>query len=453
MYKVGIVANDPLSNLRVLVVDDEANIRLMLCMCLEAEGYSVATASTIDDALDAVSQQAFDLIFLDLRLGMQNGLDFMPQLLAQNPWTRIIVITAYASVETAVEAMKRGASDYIPKPFEAAQVLHVTRKVAERRQLERRVEALQAALGEEDAQADLAAAEPAMVAALDLARRVARSQANLLIGGETGTGKGRLAHAIHIWSDRAEQPFAVVTCRSDSGDALESELFHKAEFCHGGTLVLEEINELPLRLQPRVLRLLKDQEFERSDEVTRRAINVRVIATTSTDLQHAVESGQFRADLLLALNVVQIDIPPLRNRPADIPLLAQRYVGNFGRKNHRNVAGFTTEAMHVLSQHRWPGNVRELRNLIERAVLICNGQEIGVEHLPPNLLNTASHISIGDLVPLSVVEELHIRRVVSVARSLRQAANILEIDSGTVVRRMKRYESAFSEPADDPPAA
>jgi two-component system, NtrC family, response regulator AlgB len=435
------------AQLRILVVDDEANIRLLLSMCLETAGHRVVSVSTIDDALEQAARQAFDLIFLDLRLGMQNGMDFIPQLLAENPWTRIIVITAYASVETAVEAMKRGASDYLPKPFEAAQVLHVTRTVAERRQLERKVEALAAAIGERDPEADLPAADPVMVASLDLARRVAQSQANLLIAGEIGTGRGRFAHAIHIWSDRAAGPFATVTCRADSGDALEAELFGptgKAEFCDTGTLVLDEINELPMRLQPRVLRLLKDREFERHDQTTRRQTNVRIIATTSVDLQQAVSKGLFRADLLLALNVVQIEIPPLRYRPLDLPLLAERYLAHFAKANHRSILGFTEETIYMMSKHRWPGNVRELRNLIERAVLLCRGDYIGVEHLPPNLLNTESNVQIGDLIPLATVEELHVRRVVATARSMRQAATILGIDAGTVVRRMKRYEEGNS---------
>jgi NtrC-family two-component system response regulator AlgB len=432
-----------ISKLRLLIVDDEANIRLTLSMCLEAEGHTAVAVGTIEDALDAVAQQAFDLIFLDLRLGMQNGLDFMPQLLAANPWTRIIVITAYASVETAVEAMKRGASDYLPKPFEAAQVLHVTRTVAERRQLERKVEALQAALGQFDPEADFSAADPAMVTAIELARRVARSQANLAITGETGTGKGRLAHAMHIWSDRADHPIAVVTCRADSPESLATELFEKAEWCGGGTLILEEINELPIAVQPRVVRLLKDREFERGDETTRRPIDVRVIATSSVDLMQAVQSGTFRSDLFLALNVVQIELPALRNRPADIPLLLDRYIAYFGKQNRKLIAGTTPQALHVLTTHTWPGNVRELRNVIERAVLLCNTDMIGVEHLPPNLVNgDPSRITLGDLVPLDTIEELHIRKVVAAARSLRQAATILQIDSGTLVRRMKRYEGS-----------
>jgi NtrC-family two-component system response regulator AlgB len=419
-------------------------------MCLEAEGHQPVACGTIEEALDAVAREAFDLIFLDLRLGMHNGLDYIPQLLHENPWTRIIVITAYASVDTAVEAMKRGASHYQPKPFEAAQVRLVTRSVAERRQLERRVEALQSAIGEHDPEADLPTADPTMRAAIELAQQVAPSRANLVIRGEIGTGKGRLARAIHLWSKRSAEPFVVVSCRSDAEEALEAELFGpgngKVEFCGGGTLVLDEVGQLPLRLQPLVLRLLKEQEYERPEETTRRRTDVRVIATASQDLERSIEAGNFRADLLLALNVVQIDVPPLRQRPADIPMLAERYLARFNRENHAAVTRFTPSAMDVLTRHRWPGNVRELRNVVERAVLLCRCGEISVEHLPNNLLNSPANISLGDLVPLSAVEEYHIRKVVASTRSLRQAAIILQIDSGTLVRRMKRYDAP-------PPAA
>jgi NtrC-family two-component system response regulator AlgB len=439
----------PPTALRILIVDDEATIRITLSMCLELEGHCVVSAGTIDAALKETARQAFDLIFLDLRLGLQNGLDFIAPLLSANPWTRIIVITAYASVETAVEAMKRGASDYLPKPFDAAQVVHITRKVAERRQLERRLEALQAALGAMDAETELTAADPAMMSALELGKRVAQSRANLVINGELGTGKGKFAHAIHIWSDRSDQAFATVTCRPDSVDAMERELFDaaggKVEYCDGGTLVLEEVTELPMRLQPRILRLLKDHEFERGDETTRRKSNTRIIATSSVDLQRAVDNGLFRPDLLLALNVVQIDLPALRDRPADLPILAERYLAFFSKQNNRRILSFTPQALHVLRQHHWPGNVRELRNIIERAVLICKREHIGVEHLPPNLLNGDSNVQIGDLVPLAAVEELHVRKVVGSAKSIRQAAVILGIDAGTVLRRMKRYGTA-----DDP---
>jgi NtrC-family two-component system response regulator AlgB len=445
--------------LRVLVVDDEPNIRLTLSICLEAEGHQVAAQGTINGALDEVARHSFDLILLDLRLGMDNGLDYIPQLVRENPWTKVIVITAYASVDSAVEAMKRGASDYLAKPFDADQVQLVVRRVAERRQLERKIQALQAAMDQNDPEADFPTVDASMIDTLELARQVAQSQANLVIHGEIGVGKGRLARAIHIWSDRAAAPYATVSCRSEQSESLEAELFGsssatlageaggKVSFCDGGTLLLDEIGEMPMRLQPRLLRLLKEKEYERPDDFRVRAANVRVIAATSSDLNAAVARGAFRADLLLALNVIQIDVPPLRQRRDDIQLLAQRFLAFFARGKERQITGFTPNALYMLNQHSWPGNARELRNVIERAVLVCGSDCIGVEHLPPNLLNSQANIALGDMVPLSDVEETHIRRVVANCRSLRQAASILGIDAGTLCRRMRRYGAGDDQPA------
>ncbi|MGA3067543.1 MAG: sigma-54 dependent transcriptional regulator [Tepidisphaeraceae bacterium] len=439
--------------LRILIIDDESNIRLQLSLCLEAAGHHVVGHGNIHDALAEASWQAFDLIFLDLRLGTDNGLDFIPRLLAENPWTRVVVITAYASVDTAVEAMKRGASDYLAKPFTPAQVDFVTRKVAERRLLERRVEALQLALGDMDPEADLASASPAMERALELARRAATSQATVLIRGELGTGKGRLARAIHEWSKRAKAPFATVHCHAAAPDLLEMELFgvspkdhrdspHDApgwiQFCDGGTLFLEEVGDLPPSLQPKVLRLLRDKEYERFNEFKPRPANVRVVATTSVDLRNAVEHLRFLPDLHLALSVVHIDIPPLRQRPEDVQRLAMRYLTYFARENHRTIVGFNPRAWEVLTKYSWPGNVRELRNVVERAVIMCKSDNIELEHLPPNLLTGPTAYSIGDLVPMDTVQELHIRGVVASTRSIRSAAEVLGIHPDTIVRRLKR---------------
>jgi NtrC-family two-component system response regulator AlgB len=456
--------------LRILVIDDEANIRMTLSMCLEVDGHKVVAHGNIHDAMEEVARQVFDLVFLDLRLGMDNGMDFLPRLTAESPWAKVVVITAFASIETAVEAMRRGAIDYLPKPFEPAQVQLVTKKVAERRQLELKVEALKNALGSLDAEADFPTDTPAMRQAVDLARQVARARAAILISGEQGVGKGRLARAIHTWSARADGPFAVVNCQQPV-DALEAELFGispehsqaagggRVAFCEGGTLVLDEIGAMPVRLQNKVLRLVGAQEYERVDEARPRAADVRVVATSSTDLAKGVEAGTFRQDLLLALNVVEIQIPALRNRPDDIELLAERYLAFFSR-DRQKPAVLSTDAMHIILKHSWPGNSRELRNVMERAVMLCEGGTIGVAHLPPNLLNSAPSFTIGDLVPLDSIEKMHILKVVASTRSLRRAAAVLEIDSGTLCRRMKRYEDeggippASRDPESvDPPAA
>jgi two-component system, NtrC family, response regulator AlgB len=455
-----------ISPLRVLVIDDEANIRMTLSMCLEADGHTVVAHGNIQDALEEISQRVFDLVFLDVRLGMDNGLDFLPALKAENPWAKVIVITAYASIETAVEAMRRGAGDYLPKPFEPAQVQLVTRKVAEQRQMERRIQTLQAALGTIDAEADLPTNTPSMQRAIELARQVAASEAPVLLRGENGTGKGRLARAIHAWSNRAGGPFGMVSCQAEV-DVLEAELFGlspnlgpaaaaaerpgQIPFCDGGTLLLDEIGFTHLRLQEKLVRLLNHKEYERMDEVRPRSANVRLIAASSEDLSQRVALGTFRSDLLMALNVVEIEIPPLRQRPDDLPMLAERYLAFFARENHRSIGSFTTDATYALKKYTWPGNSRELRNVIERAVLLCHSDNVGVEQLPPNLLNESPIYNVGDLVPLEAIERSHVERVVAATRSLRRAASILGVDSSTICRWMKRYGAAenYTEANDD----
>jgi NtrC-family two-component system response regulator AlgB len=438
--------------LRILIIDDEANIRLTLSMCLEAEGHQVSNAATVQTALVEVCHRAFDLIFLDLRLGIDGGLDLIPRLLAENPWSKIVVITAYASVETAVEAMKRGAADYLPKPFTPAQVQLVTQKVADQRRMEAKIESLQQALAG-DPEADFPTASASMRHALEMARRVAASNATLLIRGEVGVGKGRLARAIHQWSSRAEGPYAATSCHGVSADALEIDLFGlspndaatalsgrrgRVPFSEGGTLVLHEIADLPLSLQPKLLRLLRDKEYERMNDLTCRHADVRVVATTSIDLHEHARQGHFRPDLLLAVDVVTIEIPPLRDRPDDIVLLAERFLAHFARESGRHVAGFAPDAADALRKHSYPGNVRELRNLIERAVLICDQNCIGLEHLPPNLLNAEAY-RVGDLVSLEKIGDLHIRRVLASTRNYEAAAHVLGINSITLWRRRKRY--------------
>ena len=440
------------SPLAVLVVDDEQNIRRSLSICLEAEGHRVVAVTNPADAVEEARRRSFDLAFVDLRLGAESGMDLIPALLAESPWMKVVVITAYAAVDTAVEAMRRGAADYLPKPFTPAQVSAVVRKVAEVRALEQRVQGLQEALGQSGVEADLTSVSPAAQRAVSLARQVAKSDATVLIRGESGTGKGVLARAIHAWSDRAERPFAVVSCPSLSAELLESELFGhvrgaftgavrdnpgRIAASEGGTLLLDEVGDLPLPLQPKLLRFLQDREYERvGDTVTRRA-DVRVISATNLDLEGAVRSGRFREDLFYRLNVIQIDLPPLRERPEDLLPLAERLMAGLSRR--KAVLGFTEEAVEALRRYPWPGNIRELRNVIERAVILCQGERIGLEHLPPNFSGQGASPAVGDLVPLGQIEEQHIRRVLAATRSLEDAARVLGMDPATLWRRRKKY--------------
>jgi len=445
---------DPKGTLNILIVDDEPNIRKTLGMYLEGEGHRVMAVSNPRDALTEISSRSFDLAFVDLRLGTQTGLDLIPELLSGSPWIKVVVITAYASVDTAVEAMKRGATDYLSKPFTPSQVGLVVRRVAEVRALEQKVIALQEALGQANPETDLTSANPAMQRVLTLARQFAESDATLLIRGESGTGKGVLARAVHAWSPRAVKPFSVVSCPSLSMELLESELFGHVKgaftgairdnpgriaLCEGGTVLLDEIGDLPLALQPKLLRFVQDRQYERVGDPKTRQADVRVIATTNRNLETAVKEGRFREDLFYRLNVIQIEIPPLRERPEDIGLLAERLLAFFSRQNHRRILGFTDEALEVLSRYSWPGNVRELRNVVERATILCQAERVGLEHLPSVLSPRPSAPRVGDPISLEKLEEEHIRRVLAAAKSLEQAAQTLGIDEATLRRRRKKY--------------
>ena len=442
------------ANLSILIVDDEPNIRKTLAIALEAEGQRVVAVSNLKDALAEASRRFFDMALVDLRLGTESGMELIPALRTACPWIKVVVITAYASIDTAVEAMRRGAFDYLPKPFTPDQLLLLIRKITEVRTLEQRVATLQEALNEAAPEADLTSRSPVMQKTLAMAQRVADSDATLLVRGESGTGKTMLARAIHSWSRRSAKNFGVISCPSLSLELLESELFGhvKGAFtgalrdhlgriaaCEGGTLFLDEIGDLPLPLQAKLLRVLQEKEYERVGEVETRKVDVRIIVATSVDLAEAVKVGRFREDLFYRLNVVEIIVPPLRDRQEDILPLAERLLGFFARQNHRSLLGFTAAARDALQHYPWPGNVRELRNVLERAVLLSTGATIGVENMPLHLAPTPIEPKVGDLVSLESIEENHIRQVLAATKSLEEAARVLGMDPVTLWRRRKKY--------------
>ena len=440
--------------MNILIVDDEINIRKTLAVCLETEGHRVIAVSNFDDALSENARRSFEVAFVDLRLGTDSGLDLIPVLLAASPWLKIIVITAYASIDTAVEAIKRGATDYIPKPFTPAQVKLVVQRIAEIRSLEQRIESLQADLSRVSPEVDLSTESPAMQRAVELARQVAPTDAIVLLTGENGTGKSVLARAIHGWSKRANKPFAEISCPSLSGELLESELFGHVKgaftgavrdhsgriaMCEGGTLFLDEIGDLPLSVQPKLLRFIQEREYERlGDHATRKA-DVRLIAATNMNLDEAVRDHRFREDLYYRLNVIQIEIPPLRQRPGDAVHLAKRLLAFFGKNHHCAPRHFTDEALDLLGRYSWPGNIRELRNVVERASILCHSESVGIEYLPEKLRTPGERPPGDDLVSLEKIEEMHIRHVLASTKSLQEAADILGIDQATLWRRRKRY--------------
>jgi NtrC-family two-component system response regulator AlgB len=434
----------------VLVVDDEANIRRTLSICLEGEGYEVQGAASAAEALAAAARQYFAIAFVDLRLGTQSGMDLIPGLLRASPGLKVVMITAYATIESAVEAMRRGAFDYLPKPFTPEEVrLWAKRAIQARGQEQRSNE-----LAVSDPEADLESRSSELQKAFALARQAASSEATILLRGETGTGKGVLARAIHAWSTRRAAPFAVVSCPSIPSELLESELFghvqgaftgaHREQpgrvaLAQSGTLFMDEIGDLPLMLQPKLLRFLQDREYERLGESITRKADVRVIAATNADLKAAVAAGSFREDLYYRLNVIEIKLLPLRERREDILPLASRMLKRFALENHRNISGFSPEVADLLQSYAWPGNLRELRNAVERASILCSGPELGIEQLPADMQHSAIRRNLGDAVTLEAVEEVHIRRILEANKSLEEAARILGIDVATLWRKRKKY--------------
>ncbi len=440
--------------LSVLIVDDEVNIRKTLSYCLAAEGHTVIAVSNPADAIEEGRRRSFDMAFVDLKLGEENGMDLIPVLLSGSSWTKIVVITGHASIESAVEAMRRGATDYIAKPFTPDQVRLMTRRIGRIRELENQIAGLREDMQRLGPEARLQSRNAGMQRVIETARKAAPSEAIVLLCGESGTGKSVFARAIHHWSERAVKPMAVVACPALPAELLESELFGHAKgaftgavrdnlgriaACEGGTLFLDEIGEMAPAVQAKLLRFIQDKEYERLGEATPRKADVRVIAASNADLERLVNEGRFREDLFYRLNVINLTVPPLRERPEDIMPLAIDFLAYFCHTNHKSILGFTEEASKMLTRYAWPGNVRELRNIIERAVILGCGEQITKNDLPDNIAPTVNTPAIGDMVPLSTIEELHIRRVVANTSSLQEAADVLGIDQATLWRRRKTY--------------
>jgi NtrC-family two-component system response regulator AlgB len=439
--------------LNILVVDDEINIRKTLAISLETDGHRVTAVSNARDAVAEAGKTSFDLAFVDLRLGADHGLLLIPELLAQSPWMRVVIITAHGSIDSAVETMKRGAADYLTKPFTPAQVKLVVERVAKVRSLELQVAGLEEIVGQSKGEPILKTSNAAMQRTISLARQVAATETIVMIRGESGTGKGVLARAIHAWSKRAEKPMATISCPTLSPQLLESELFGHAKGAFtgavrenigriaasdGGTLFLDEIGDLPLELQPKLLRFLQDREYERVGESRTRRADVRVMTATHVDLEAAVAAGKFREDLLYRIKVIQLDIPPLRERVEDIQMLAERFLSEV--KGAKIIAGFTPEAIEALKGYPWPGNLRELHNVVERAVFLCTEDRLDVPHLPTEFSHRrVVDEEIGDAVSLEKLEELHIRRVLAKYKSLDEAARVLGIDQATLYRKRRKY--------------
>ena len=391
------------ANMNILVIDDDASLRRTLRTSLEVLGHQAAEARDGAEALELLGRRPFEMALLDLRLAQEHGLDLLPRLLGLAPGLHVVVVTAYATIETAVEAMRRGAFDYLPKPFTPEQL---------RLLLERIAAAAAAAIARRGpggaSPRGRAGGRPANQRAghargPGLAFKTAASEATILLRGESGTGKGVLARAIHARSPRAAGPFVTVACPSLSAELLESELFGhvqgaftgavrdtigKVAAAEGGTLLLDEIGDLPLALQPKLLRLLQERCYERVGETRTRASNVRILAATNRDLEAELAAGRFREDLFYRLNVIEVTLPPLRQRRGDILPLAEHLLRFFARQNGKAISGFAPPAREALLRYAWPGNIRELRNAVERGVILAAGPLVELGDLPSQLGST-----------------------------------------------------------------
>jgi NtrC-family two-component system response regulator AlgB len=437
----------------LLIIDDEPSLRKTLRLTLESMGHRVTEAATGQAGLSAVQSDRYDLALVDLRLGRESGLDLLPALAKVSPPMGVVIMTAFAAIDTAVAAMRGGAFDYLPKPFTPAQLRLVLDRWEQLRGLRAEVDSLREQVRAQTPDIELSTDEPAMQAALGIVERVAPTDAAVLLRGESGTGKGVLARLIHARSRRARRTFVVVHCPSLSGELLESELFGhvrgaftgatdategKVAAADGGTLFLDEIGDLPLPLQPKLLRFLQDKSYERLGETRTRTADVRIIAATNRDLPADVAAGRFREDLLYRLNVIEITLPSLRDRPRDLPRIAEHLLAFFARQLGRPGLRLTDAARAALARHTWPGNLRELRNAIERSVILSPDDDVGLAQLPAPLARPAHAAEVGQRVSLEELEAEHIRRVLAVAPSLDDAAAILGIDASTLYRKRKK---------------
>jgi two-component system, NtrC family, response regulator PilR len=386
---------------RVLVVDDEQSMREFLEIFFRGEGFDVTTAASVDSALVAVDADDFDVVISDIQMPERSGLDLLHAVKDSAPQTVVIMITAFATTETAITAMKQGAYDYVTKPFKVDELRLVVEKALEKRLLSTENQRLKSELRKETRRRQLVGNGRAMEQLYELVARVANTKTNVLVCGESGTGKELVARAIHDQSERRDQPFVAVNCGAIPENLLESELFghvkgaftgavqNKAglfETAHRGTLFLDEIGELPASLQVKLLRVIQDKAVRRVGGTSDQLVDVRIIAATNRRLEDEVAAGRFREDLYYRLNVIQIGLPPLRDRTEDIPLLVSHFLEKYASELGKPIAGFSEAAMERLLEYGFPGNVRELENMVERAVALSQGGMIGPESLPPSML-------------------------------------------------------------------
>ena len=438
----------------ILVVDDEPAMRLLLSSVLKDEGHDVTAAATGEEAVQLIARRHYHLVVTDLKMPGISGLELLEQVKRDDPGTAVIILTAFGTVEGAVEAMRKGAVHYLLKPLANPDELRLAvRRVLEEQRVADEATTLRQATEAVFPFGEIIAGDGKMQAALDLGRSVAPTDATVLITGETGTGKELMARAVHHWSARAEQAFVAVSCAALAETLLESELFGhekgaftgavaqrrgRFELAHGGTLFLDEVGEMTPALQAKLLRVLQEGTFERVGGTKTVTVDVRVIAATNRDLQRLVAKRTLREDLYYRLNVFPIVLPPLRERPADILPLAEHILRQASRRFGRQITGFTGEAQALLQEYPWPGNIRELQNVIERAAILCREA-----HIAPAHLHLSTSPGVSSPVAQKTLRELEREAILSALTAChgnrREAAKRLGIGLRTLYTRLRGY--------------
>ena len=439
----------------ILIVDDEEIVRESLASWLEEDGYEVKVAENADRALERLPEKDWNLAMVDLKMPGMDGIELMEEIRKTKPETIVIIMTAYATVDTAVQAMKKGAYDYIVKPFNPEDLSMTIRKIIEHQKLLKENIYLRKELKKQYRLHDMVSKNHKMIEIFDLIKTVAKSNSTVLVQGESGTGKELLSRAIHMESPRKDAPFVTVSCASLTESLLESELFGyekgaftgadqarsgKIELAKDGTLFLDEIGDISLKLQMDLLRVLEEKEFRRVGGTRLIPVNSRIIAATNRDLKKAIEEEKFREDLYYRLNVISVYLPPLRERKEDVPLLVDHFIERFNIEMGKNIEGLSEPAMRMLMDYGWPGNARELRNVIERAMVVTKGRmileaDLSITQAPGSTLPNTRGKSLADM------EKEHIRQVLLDNRwNIIRSAQILGIDRVTLYNKIRKYE-------------
>ncbi|MET0790437.1 MAG: sigma-54 dependent transcriptional regulator [Polyangiaceae bacterium] len=448
---------------KVLIVDDDTSMCELLAEGLVQHGYEARWHASPHDALSELAEHAYDVVLTDINMRDMTGLELCQKATEAHPELPVIVITAFGSMETAVQAIRAGAYDFITKPFDIDVVAIAIERAVKHGVLTREVQRLQRAVDESRRFDELLGASPAMKEVYDLLERVGESESTVLVSGESGTGKELVARALHRRSKRSAGPFVAINCAAMPEQLLESELFGhtKGAFtdarnarpglfvqAKGGTIFLDEIGDMPIGLQPKLLRALQERTVRPVGGDTETAIDVRVVAASNRDLETAIEERKFREDLYYRINVIHVELPPLRARGADVLLLATHYLEHFAAQSQKDVRSLDAEAAEKLSSYAWPGNVRELANCMERAVALTRNESIGVADLPEKIRTyRTSHVLVAatdptELVPMEEVEKRYILRVLeAVGGNKTLAAQVLGLDRKTLYRKLDRYGS------------